>query len=157
VALRSEGRRFLYVRRDLQRDVHPLVVSWGYAGDDPAFVARHERQGTRDPAAYLTVPAAIDWQRTRAWEDVRERCRALAAAAPARLGLEPLGPPGLQMVAMRLPDGAPNDLQERLYVEHRIEIPVDDGPAPRTIRASFQGYNDESDLDALAAALRELL
>ena len=35
----------------------------------------------------------------------------------------------------------------------RIEIPVEDG----IIRASFQGYNDESDLDALASALADLL
>jgi selenocysteine lyase/cysteine desulfurase len=33
-----------------------------------------------------------------------------------------------------------------------IETPVFDG----IIRASFQGYNDDSDLDAFAAALSEL-
>ena len=49
-----KGAGFLYVRRELQRDVHPLMISWGYKGDDPAFVARHEKQGTRDPSAYLT-------------------------------------------------------------------------------------------------------
>jgi selenocysteine lyase/cysteine desulfurase len=58
------------------------------------------------------------------------------------------------MVSMRLPPDAPSDLKERLYDEYRIEIPV---WKTGTIRASFQGYNDESDLDALADALRALL
>jgi len=53
----------LYVRKELQHDIHPLVIGWGYEGDDSSFVARHEKQGTRDPSAYLTVPAAIEWQR----------------------------------------------------------------------------------------------
>jgi isopenicillin-N epimerase len=144
-----KGAGFLYVRRELQAAIAPLVVSWGFKGDG-TFISRHEKQGTRDPSAYLTVPYAIEWQRAHDWDTVRARCRALAAETPARLGLEPLGS-GLQMVAMRLPDDAPHDLQRRLYDEHRVEIPVtEDG---RLIRASFQGYNDESDLAALAAAL----
>ena len=140
------------MRRELQASIAPLVIGWGFK-DEATFLSRHEKQGTRDPAAFLTVPAAIEWLDGHDWDRVRERCRALTARTPERLGLEPLGLPGLQMVSMRLPDGAPADLQERLYDDHRIEIPVEDG----IIRASFQGYNDESDLDALASALADLL
>jgi isopenicillin-N epimerase len=147
-----KGAGFLYVRRELQAAIAPLVIGWGYEGDAP-FLARHEKQGTRDPAAFLTIPTAIEWQRAHDWDVVRERCRALAAATPGRLGLEPYGS-GLQMVSMRLPPDAPADLKERLYDEYRIEIPIWD---TGTIRASFQGYNDDSDLDALADALAALL
>jgi isopenicillin-N epimerase len=147
-----KGAGFLYVRRELQRGIHPPVIGWGYK-DEATFLARHEKQGTRDPSAFLTMPAAIDWLDAHDWESVRERCRTLAASAPGRLGLEPLGPAGLQMISMRLPKDARGDLKERLYDEYRIEIPVFDG----SIRASFQGYNDEHDLEALAAALSELL
>jgi hypothetical protein len=56
------------------------------------------------------------------------------------------------MVTMRLPEDMPDNVQERLYDDYRIEIPVADG----TIRASFQGYNDESDLEALAVALEAI-
>jgi isopenicillin-N epimerase len=146
-----KGAGFLYVRRELQETIAPLVISWGYK-DDSTFLTRHEKQGTRDPAAFLAVPDAIAWQRERGWDEVRERCRELAAAAPDALGLEPLGN-GLQMVTMQLPPDAPADLKERLYDEHRIEIPVFDG----RIRASFQGYNTAADLDALRAALEQLL
>jgi isopenicillin-N epimerase len=157
-----KGAGFLYVRRELQRDVHPLLISWGYEGDDPPFVARHEKQGTRDPSAYLTVPYAIDWQRTHDWDAVRERCHELARCARNELGLEALVPdtgPALfgQMVTLRLPTNAPANLQERLYDEYRIEIPVFGRGEDRLIRASFQGYNDEADLDRLREALAALL
>jgi isopenicillin-N epimerase len=147
-----KGAGFLYVRRQLQDTIAPLVVSWGYE-DGGTFLSRHERQGTRDPSAFLTVPYAIEWQENHDWDAVRARCRDLAARTPERLGLRPLGEPGLQMMSMRLPDGARENLQQRLYDDYRIEIPVSDG----TIRASYQGYNDESDLYALAGALSELL
>jgi len=157
-----KGAGFLYVRRELQRGVHPLVTSWGYEGDDPAFVPRHEKQATRDPSAYLTVPYAIEWQQSRDWHLVRERCHELARRAAAELGLEPVVPDRRhdlygQMVALRVPDDAPDDLQARLFDEHRIEIPVMHRKGPRLIRASFQGYNDESDLERLKAALESLL
>ena len=157
-----KGAGFLYVRRELQRDVHPMVLSWGYEGDDPSFLARHEKQGTRDPSAYLTVPAAIEWQREHGWDGVRARCHELARRAATELGLRPLVPGTRhdlygQMVALRLPDDAPDDVQERLYDEHRIEIPVSERDGGRLIRPSFQGYNDTDDLARLKAALDALL
>jgi isopenicillin-N epimerase len=155
-----KGAGFLYVRRELQRDVHPLLISWGYEGDDPSFVSRHQKQGTRDPSAYLTVPAAIAWQDEHEWAAVRDRCHELARRARNELDLEPLTPSAeffAQMVTLRLPKNAPRDLQERLYAEHRIEIPVFERGDERFIRASFQGYNDTADLERLKAALVELL
>lgn len=156
-----KGAGFLYVRRELQRDVHPLLISWGYEGDDPSFVSRHQKQGTRDPSAYLTVPAAIAWQDEHEWAAVRDRCHELARRARNELDLEPLTPDSneffAQMVTLRLPKNAPRDLQERLYAEHRIEIPVFERGDERFIRASFQGYNDTADLERLKAALVELL
>jgi isopenicillin-N epimerase len=138
------------------------VISWGYDGDDPSFLSRHEQQGTRDPSAYLTVPAAIEWQHRHDWDTVRARCHELARRAARELGLEALVPDTShdlfgQMVTLRLPDGAPDDLQERLYDEHRIEVPTFRHGEGQLIRASFQGYNDADDLERLKGALAELL
>jgi isopenicillin-N epimerase len=156
-----KGAGFLYVRRELQPDIHPLVISWGYEGDDQSFLSRHDKQGTRDPSAYLTVPAAIQWQREHDWDAVRGRCHELARRARNELGLEPVAPDSpeffRQMVTLRLPAEAPENLQERLYDEHRIEIPVSEHAAGRLIRPSFQGYNDAGDLERLKAALATLL
>lgn len=147
------------MRPELQPETHPLMFSWGYEGDDPSFLSRHERQGTRDPSAHLTVPTAIAWQRD--WDSVRARCHELARRARNKLGLEPLTPDSPdwfgQMVTLRLPETAPDDLQERLYDEHRIEIPVFEREGDRFIRPSFQGYNDAGDLERLKAALSALL
>jgi isopenicillin-N epimerase len=158
-----KGSGFLCVRPELQESIDASVIGWGY-GDDATFVSRHTMAGTRDPAAYLSIPDAIDWQASHDWETVRERCRGLARAARARLaeltGLEPLSPDDRlgQMVAARLPDCDADALQRRLYDEHRIEVPAsrrwNDTPL---LRASFQAYNDERDLERLISALRELL
>ena len=61
-----KGAAFLYVCRDIQNFLEPLMVSWGY--EDPAydtgypFINQHEWQGTRDISAFLSVPAAIRFQ-----------------------------------------------------------------------------------------------
>ena len=109
------------------------------------------------PSAYLTVPAAIAWQREHDWDAVRDRCHGLARRARNELGLEPLTPDSRaffgQMVTLRLPEDARSDLKERLYDEHRVEIPVFERGSARYMRASFQGYNDDADIDTLARAL----
>src|SRR6185436_8907407 len=75
-----KGAGFLWARPEHQRWIEPLVISWGY-GDDRTFADRHGWQGTRDPAAVLTIPAAIE---AHAVLDL-ERCRSLAASFHHRL------------------------------------------------------------------------
>jgi isopenicillin-N epimerase len=41
------------------------------------FVEENEWQGTRDPAAYLSVPAAIQFQAEHDWPRVRAECHEL--------------------------------------------------------------------------------
>src|SRR5205814_1695081 len=69
----------------LQERLDPLVVSWGWP--ETEFVKRHGWQGTRDPAAFLSVPAAIEFQRERGWDAVRDRCHALVERFVAECGL----------------------------------------------------------------------
>src|SRR6478752_7770419 len=52
-----KGAGFLHVRPEHQERVEGAVVSWGYRPGG-TFVERIERQGTRDPAAWLAVPEA---------------------------------------------------------------------------------------------------
>jgi isopenicillin-N epimerase len=105
------------------------------------------------------VPAAIDFLHEHGWDDVRERCHALAVEASRRiaeLGPEPLAPDESwfrQMVAAPLPGCDAADLQRRLYDEHRVEVPVFDWNGTPLVRPSFQGYNDERDLERLLGAL----
>jgi isopenicillin-N epimerase len=143
-----KGSAFLYARPDAQPLIDPLVVSWDW-GDGNAFHQLHRWQGTRDPAAYLAVPAAIDFQAAHDWDAVRRRCHELLAAAD--LPYEPLTDEFVQMRGFRVPDGA--GLKERLYDDHRIEVPVIERPDGWVLRVSVQAYNDQTDLDALRDAL----
>jgi isopenicillin-N epimerase len=147
-----KGSGFLYARRDVQRLIDPLVVSWDWS-DGAAFHELHRWQGTRDPSAYLAVPAAIDFQAEHDWPHVRERCHELLASL--ELPFEPLTDEFVQMRGFRVDDPDPSALKRRLYDEHRIEVPIVQTRHGWAMRVSVQAYNDERDLAALAAALSE--
>ncbi len=73
-----KGSAFLWVRPELQESIEALALGWGF-GEDSTFLTRNERQGTRDPAAYLAVPEAIRWQdRARLGRGPRALSRARA-------------------------------------------------------------------------------
>jgi isopenicillin-N epimerase len=153
----AKGAGFLHVRPEHQDRVDGAIVSWGYA-DGKTFAARIEKQGTRDPAAWLTVPDAIGFQAERDWDEVRKRSRRLAHEARRELcsllGTEPLAPDTMvaQMAAVRLPHATDN-LSKRLFERHRVEIPVEDD----LLRLSVAGYTTREEIDRLLAALvREL-
>ena len=164
-----KGAAFLYARPEVQPWLDPLVVSWGWEAEKPGpshFVDWHEWQGTRDLAAYLTVPAAIRFQAAHGWDDARRRCHRLAVETRARIdaltGLPPICPEGgdlwfAQLCAARLPACDLDTLKARLYAEHRVEAPLIRWNGQRFIRVSFQAYNDEADVDALLQALAHLL
>jgi isopenicillin-N epimerase len=145
-----KGSGFLYARPDAQRLIDPLIVSWDWS-DVAAFHELHRWQGTRDPSAYLAVPAAIDFQTEHAWPAVRARCHALLARL--ELPFEPLTDDFVQMRGFRVEHPDPPALKQRLYDEHRIEVPIFETPQGWSLRVSVQAYNDERDLDALAGAL----
>jgi isopenicillin-N epimerase len=150
-----KGAGVLWVRPELQESVDPLVISWGYR-DDAGFGERHGWQGTRDPAAYLAVPKAIevhasfDHAAQRALADEAER--RLAELALPRLG----GEPAPYMRAVELPPCDPAELWRRLYEEFRVEVPVYEWDGLRLLRVSIGPYNDEDDVERLVAALRTI-
>ena len=145
-----KGAGFLWARPEHQRWIEPLVISWGY-GDDRTFADRHGWQGTRDPAAALTIPAAIE-----AHGDLDlERCRRLAASFHDRL--PPCGPtPAPQMWATEVATDAPLELQRRLFDEHAIEVVVREWEGRSLLRVSIAPYNDEADVERLLDALESL-
>ena len=147
-----KGSGFLYARPEIQDSIDPLVISWDEV-EGASFPDRHRWQGTRDPSAYLAVPTAIRFMAEHDWPLVRERCHSLLA--DAAIPLEPLTDDFVQMRGYALPPGTNGPaLKQQLYDEHRIEVPIVETRTGWTMRVSVQGYNDESDLDALVGALR---
>lgn len=150
-----KGSAFLYVRPEAQHLIEPLVVSWDW-DVERSWAEQNRWQGTRDPAAYLSVPAAIDFQADHDWPAVRHRSRALLEWACERLPLEPLTNDFVQMLGFAIDVPEPETLTRRLFDAHRIEVPVVETSHGWALRLSIQAYNDEDDVEALARALASL-
>ena len=170
-----KGAAFLHVRRELQPMLNPLVISHGWTEDanmpgakgpfgNSSFIDELEMQGTRDPSAWLAVPAAIAFANQHDWKGVARDCRALVQDTAARVAAL-TGRPGFsspefcapQMVSMPVTPCDPIALKQRLLDQFAIEIPCFNWQQNTVVRVSAQGYNSQSHMDLLVAALTELL
>jgi isopenicillin-N epimerase len=172
-----KGTGFLHVRRDKQAAIRPLVISHGtndQRTETSLFRREFDWQGSNDPSGFLALPVAVQTLEglvdgglaalRRRNHDLALRaqdmlCDVLDAQAPV--------PPSMisAMTAVTIDhlftdDDSRTRLDASLRAEAGIEVPVmrcalDAGQPPRwLIRVSCQGYNDESDIDALRAALK---
>ena len=168
-----KGSAFLHARPERQAEIDATVVSWGYVagmGGHTAFDAytgrsdferRLQWQGTRDLAAFLSVPAAIDFQARHDWPRWRQSCHERAVdtlhRVTARNGLTPVAADKdygqMATIPVRTTDGAA--LRAHLFERHRIEVPVTQHGAHSFVRVAVQAYNTQSDLDKLINALAE--
>ena len=167
-----KGSAFLHVRRALQPLINPVVISHGWTPDATApgpfgntrFIDMLEMQGTRDPAAILAIPAAIQFRAQHGWPTIATACRHLVQHTAARVraltGLPALSTPEFcapQMVAMPVTPCDPKALQQALLDRYSIEIPCFIWADHTVVRVSAQGYNTQKHMDHLITALTELL
>jgi isopenicillin-N epimerase len=174
-----KGSAFLHVRAEHQKLVDSTVVSWGYVADDSApnhpaghtgfdaytghttLERRLQWQGTRDIAAFLAVPAAIEFQQRNGWPVRRLRCHEMACETRqrvnARNGLTTIAPDEAfgQMVTIPVAAADAEGLRRRLFEHHRIEVPVTQHGNQTFVRVSVQAYNTQAELDALVNALAD--
>jgi isopenicillin-N epimerase len=150
-----KGAGFLYARPERQELLDPLVVGWGWRESE--FALRHDWQSTRDPAAHLSVPAAIDFIREHGRSaDCRELLRA-GSRQLAAAGFEPIAPEQpLQMATFQLPACDAAEVELRLREEFRVEVPLRDWNGQVLIRVSVAPYTTQDDLDRLTAALEHV-
>ncbi len=157
----ARGAGFLHARPDRQHLLEPLVVSHGWDKDVPGdsqFQDYFTSVGTIDPAAYLSVPAAIDFQQQNDWPQVRQACHRLLQETEQRIlamsGLPPISPPSMwaQMRVVLLPGKV--ESYQRLWEEDRIIIPVGQHGGQPGVRISVQAYNTPAHLDSLVRALQ---
>jgi isopenicillin-N epimerase len=163
-----KGAGFLYARPDRQASLQPLIVSWGWEALDPGpspFLDYYEWTGTADPSAYLSVPAAIAFQKQHDWPAVRAACHALLLDASGRLA-ELTGLPQIssdsadwwvQMRTFPLPACDGHAVKRRLWDEFRVEVPLVWWNDRTFIRVSIQAYNTPEDIDRLLAGLTHVL
>ncbi|NDJ18018.1 aminotransferase class V-fold PLP-dependent enzyme [Myxacorys almedinensis] len=171
-----KGAAFLYVQRDRQDAIRPLTISHGAnsprrVGVAPLGEGRSRFQlefdwmGTDDPTAYLSVAKAIEWMGLLlpgGWAELRANNRDKAIAARTLLcdllQVEPPCPEEMlgSLATIPLPDGSYTQLQNALWDEFQIEVPIVPYPNPpkRLVRISAQLYNT---LDQYAYLGRSLL
>ena len=163
-----KGAGFLYARPEVQDLLEPLVVSWGYESEKRGpsqFVDHHQWWGTRDIAAFLSVPAAIQFQAEHDWDSVRTACHDLAMKAETRIcaltGLSSLYENDswyAQMFVVQLPvEIELPTLKAKLYDEYQVEVPVVAWNDYKMIRVSVQGYNTQKNIQRLIGALEKSL
>lgn len=167
-----KGAGFLHVRAERHALIETPVISWGYvegAADSPRslYVGRgvlEERLqwlGTRDPSAFLSVPAALDFLAAHDWRTRRAACRALAwntaKAVAKHFGMGPIASPEAlgPMIAMPLPACDAEALRDALFTRHRIEIPVMRHKDNVLARISVHLHTGQEDLDRLLRVLPE--
>jgi isopenicillin-N epimerase len=177
-----KGAAFLWVRRDRQAGLRPLVISHGANAprtDRSRFRLEFDWTGTLDPSAYLAVPAALRFGASLlpgGWDALRNRnhdlvieardhiCAALGVPAPAPD--EMLG----SMASIPLPEVTePGSVQgvdlyadpvHAALIREGLQVMVtpwpqrpDGGSWRRLVRVSAAAYNDVDDFDRLAAVL----
>ena len=164
-----KGAGFLHARREVQDLLEPLVGGRASRRAIEAhrsrFLIEHQYQGTRDQAAFLSVPDAIRFMETHDWDSVRSRCHELVRYARRRM-TEVTGIPGVipdspkwfaQMSVLPLPKCDTATLRQRLLDDHDVEIPITASSGMHFARISVQGYNTQSDVDALIDGVAAIL
>lgn len=163
-----KGAGFLYARPEQQHLIHPLVVSHGWGNETvnrSHFIDYLSQIGTDDPAAYLSVPAAVRFQEENDWPAVRAACHKLGVEALQRIE-ELTGLPSVvpcderwwsQMVIAPVPACDLGALHRGLWEQFRVEIPCTRHGERQFVRISIQAYTTPEHIDRLLAGLAVLL
>jgi isopenicillin-N epimerase len=165
--LAPKGCSFLYVKKEFQAMLEPLIVSWGYESDSPSesqFLDYHEFQGTRDIAAFLTAPTAIQFLEDNNWKQKSEDCKKMIVDNYETfcdlMQSKPICPISNtflgQMCSIPIQTEKPFELKELLFQKYKIEIPVTKRLDSYYLRISLNGYNSQEDLDRLRFVLQEI-
>jgi len=158
----ARGCAYLWSRPDRQTMTHPAVISHGYGA---GYCAEFDWTGTRDPTAWLSISAAIEFWRTMGGPALMVRNHALAAEAAAmleaRLGVSPAAPNSMRaaMQTIELVSHGPatfenaKRLQYRLADAYGVTVPIIPFGGRLWVRISAQIYNEMADYIRLADAL----
>ena len=170
-----KGSSFLYVKKEKQDGIQPMLKSWGWGEEyekfkssvqlhSPSrFINVFQWQGTRDMSTFFTVPEAIQFQEEHDWDSVRSRSINMVIEARNRINeitkLPKICPDNWlgQMATILFPIDDTVAFKKTLYNDYQIEMPVMRHIEHTAFRISIQGYNSEADIDHLINALEELI
>ena len=159
-----KGVSFLYVKKNHQNKIDPLVVSWGYDSDFPSkskFLDYHQWQGTKDMSAYLTIPYTIKFLKENNWNKIREKCYKINIWARNEINnlLDKenicddkfLGQ--MSSIYMDIEANPKNNIE--FYKKYNIQVPFILWNNKSFFRISIQVYNTKEDIYKLLYALKK--
>ncbi len=166
--LAPKGSSFLYIKKEFQADIDPLVVSWGYeslAPSESQFLDYHEYQGTNDHSAYLCTPKVIQFLEQNNWKEKSKACRKIVLDNYQRfcdlVGTKPICPISEeflgQMASIPIRTEKPIELKELLYSKYKIQIPIMSLNDKIYMRYSINVYNSQEDLEVLYRAITDII
>lgn len=154
-----KGSAFIWTDPKQQGLIHPLTISHSYR---LGYTAEFDWIGTRDPSAWLSVPAAIKFHALLGGPTLRERNIKLACDSATRLAHDwktQRGTPDEltgSIATVRLPlSGAATveratELRKWLFESHRIELAITPFAGSLWARISAHAYNEPADYRRLS-------
>ena len=170
-----KGAAFMWSSSKYKNHLDPLIVSHGWnkknnstnqkgALGNSRFIDMFEYNGTKDPAAWLSVPASIkyinDKKNTKLFMTQSKvlynfACKLSKTFKMPLLGDRKFLPP--LMISVPIPKVKEIEFQRKLYKNYKIEIPIIPWENKSFARISYQLYNSIKDLEKLEYALKKLL
>lgn len=167
-----KGAAFLWVRRDRQARIHPLIISHGWAAprtDRSRFLLEFDWPGTLDASAILSIPSALSflggllegglpalyaYNHALALKGRDILCTALGTPPPCPDAL--LGSLSVALFPAVTPQVPTPDALYNALVARGIEVPIVPLPGYPSgfVRIAAQVYNSEPQFVALGEALR---
>lgn len=166
--LTPKGSSFLYVKKDKQKTLEPLIISWGYESDTPShsqFLDENEYQGTRDISAFLTLPKALQFLEENNWKERTDICKQLILEYYPKfcelVNSKPICPITNeflgQMCSIPIHTLKPIELKELLFNKYKIEIPITQLNGNFYMRITLNAYNTLKDLEILKNAIIDII
>ena len=161
-----KGVSFLYVNKEIQNKLDPLIIGWGWRDSETKlsnFQSNHQWWGTRDMSSYFCIPLAIMIHQEK--EMVHSRIQCLSKIPIIRKEInnitkqsdicpkEMLG----HMASMIIPIENHLEIKNILINEYNIEIPIFNWKGKSLLRVSYYLYNQKKDINYLIKALKEIL
>ena len=173
----SKGVSFLYSNKNYQKNIDPLVISWGWRdesfSDESQFINWHQWQGTNDLSAYLTIPVILDFFKKHNWDNISMDCRNLiletknqfsnlnSVCVPTSSNSNHLG----QILSFKVNQSSKlikvlkkdhtkiSEIQKIIFKQSNIYMPIIIWNDEIFMRVSIQAYNSKEDIDSMFVML----
>ena len=160
-----KGVAFLYVKKEFQKQIDPLVISWGYESENPShsqFLDYLQWQGTYDISAYLTIPDTINFLNNNNWDIMAKQCRKLNLWAKdkilSEIDTESLSVDSFlgQMSSFYFESKGPINNQYKIdfYNKYQTQVLFVNWNKRSLFRISIQAYNNKQDIYKLIEDLK---